>query len=88
MNFRRGQRHCAPHISHLNPGNSAWFDSPQHIAARFSFRDYAYCALLDYLWDKLVRVKQSTAHGDEQTAGTGATRIVADVGYHSVLNAR
>src|SRR5687767_8124852 len=78
MNFRRSQCHRAPHIFYAQP-------SSVEIRGFLEFRDNAKRALRNHLRDELVSVKQSTANGDEQTARTGAPRVMADVRYYGVL---
>ena len=87
VNFGCGQGHRAPYIFYLNPGEGSGGEPPSRLQFcwRLEFRNDAHRTLLDHLRDKLVRVKQSTTDGNEQTPEAGTTRIVADIGYNRVL---
>src|SRR5678809_1330447 len=88
MHLRCGQGHGASDVFNLNPGHVSRVHSLKHVLARLEFRDYAQCALLDYLRNKLVCIEQSATNSDEQTAGASATRIMADIGDHLIFVAR
>lgn len=85
LNFRGRKRHRASNIFNLQPREAPKIVSLKQRIGWLKFRNYAERALFNYLWNELVRVKQSTTNRDEQGAGTNAPRIVADVRDHRVL---